>query len=159
MDTRIETLQLTLALHARLFLNCLTDVDDATARRRLGDTNSLAFIACHLVDARSFLARLAGSDIGSPFPQLANVRAIDEVTEWPSLSDIRTRWSRINETLAARLEQLSAEDLERETEQEFPIGKRTLLGAVAFLVSHEAYHIGQMSLLRKHAGLGAMRYT
>jgi uncharacterized damage-inducible protein DinB len=34
-----------------------------------------------------------------------------------------------------------------------------MLGALTFLVQHDSYHIGQLALLRKHAGLPAMRYT
>ena len=33
-----------------------------------------------------------------------------------------------------------------------------VLGAVAFLLQHDSYHVGQLALLRKHFGLGAMRY-
>jgi hypothetical protein len=38
------------------------------------------------------------------------------------------------------------------------VGDRTLLGALAFLAQHESYHVGQLALLRKYAGLPAMRY-
>jgi uncharacterized damage-inducible protein DinB len=30
---------------------------------------------------------------------------------------------------------------------------------VAFLMHHEAYHIGQMAMLRKQLGRGAMKYA
>jgi uncharacterized damage-inducible protein DinB len=33
-----------------------------------------------------------------------------------------------------------------------------VLGALTFLVQHDSYHLGQLSLLRKWAGLPAMRY-
>ena len=35
---------------------------------------------------------------------------------------------------------------------------RTRLGALTFLVQHDSYHIGQLALLRKPAGLPAMSY-
>lgn len=160
MDSRIEVLHASVSLHTRLFLNCLAGVDDETAVCRPStNTNSLAFIACHLVDARAFLARLVGAEAPAPFPQLENARHIDEVSELPPLAEIQSPWSDYGDLVSARFEVLDAEELDSETPQQFPIGNRTLLGAVAFLVSHEAYHIGQMALLRKYAGLEAMRYT
>ena len=34
-----------------------------------------------------------------------------------------------------------------------------ILGMLVFLVQHDSYHIGQLSLLRKYAGLAAMSYA
>jgi hypothetical protein len=34
-----------------------------------------------------------------------------------------------------------------------------MLAVLTFLVQHDSYHIGQLSLLRKHAGLPAMQYV
>ena len=40
-----------------------------------------------------------------------------------------------------------------------PIADETLGGMLAFLMHHEAYHIGQMDLLRKYLGKDAMSYA
>ena len=40
-----------------------------------------------------------------------------------------------------------------------PLGEPTVLSALTFLVQHESYHIGQVTFLRKHAGLPAMQYA
>ena len=40
----------------------------------------------------------------------------------------------------------------------FPLANGTLLGTLTFLVQHDSYHLGQLSLLRKYCGLPAMRY-
>ena len=36
---------------------------------------------------------------------------------------------------------------------------KTTLGMLTFLVQHDSYHIGQLSLLRKYAGMPAMQYS
>jgi hypothetical protein len=41
----------------------------------------------------------------------------------------------------------------------FPIEDASRLGLLAFLVQHDSYHIGQLSWLRKYAGLPAMKYS
>jgi uncharacterized damage-inducible protein DinB len=150
----------TLRLGSRLFANCLDGVDDAAARRRPNEhTNNLAFLACHLVDARYFLARLAGAAAECPFrEELERVRSIGEMRDYPRLDSIRTAWWEAGEIVGTRFAALSEPDLRRETEQEFPIEDRTLLGAIAFLLANEAYHIGQMGLVRKYLGLPPMSY-
>jgi uncharacterized damage-inducible protein DinB len=96
----------------------------------------------------------------SPFAaQLGNARGIDDVSELPTLAEIRTEWERSASVLADRLDSLTETDLHEEAKARFPIGDATVLGLIAFMVQHESYHIGQLALLRKHYGFPAMRYS
>jgi hypothetical protein len=52
----------------------------------------------------------------------------------------------------------SSDELEAVVEARFPGVERTRLGALTFLVQHDSYHLGQLALLRKPAGLPAMSY-
>ena len=54
--------------------------------------------------------------------------------------------------LAARLEGLTAEDLARPLGRTLPGGADTIGGALRFVAWHEAYHLGQLGLLRRLAG-------
>jgi hypothetical protein len=118
----------------------------------------MAFLACHLVDVRYYLARLLGSAAVCPFAaQLDGVRSVDELRDVPSLVDVRAAWAASTAILSERFDELREDDLRRTTDQQFPIEDRTLLGAIAFLLQHEAYHIGQLGLLRKFFGLGPVR--
>ena len=40
-----------------------------------------------------------------------------------------------------------------------PIDDTSVLGLLGFMVQHDSYHLGQLSLLRKHCGLPAMAYS
>jgi uncharacterized damage-inducible protein DinB len=150
-----------LKLNTRLYLNCLADVDDETAGRRpSGATNSLAFLALHLLDSRCYLARFIGSEAGHPFEALLEgVRGIEEMSGFPPLAEVRAAWERVSATLADRLAALTEEEVLRESPQRFPVDDRTVLGAVAFLLQHDSYHVGQMALLRKYFGLPPMSYS
>lgn len=64
-----------------------------------------------------------------------------------------------DDTVACERAEISDAELLEPSGQKFPNADRTRLGAVAFLLQHEAYHIGQVALLRKAFGLGPMRYT
>lgn len=150
-----------LELNTRLLRNCLAGVDRDTAERRLSDrSNNIAFLACHLVDARHYLAGLLGAKPERPFGGvLDDARSIDDLNELPPPADALTAWAAISELLAERLAALTAADLTTEGPgKPFPLADDTLAGALNFLLGHESYHLGQMALLRKEHGLPAMTY-
>ncbi len=61
MDPRLEGLLSILDINTKLFRNCLNGVSDEVARRQPNpETSSVAFLACHVVDARDYLAQLLG---------------------------------------------------------------------------------------------------
>jgi hypothetical protein len=160
MDTRIEVLAATLRLNTRLLANCLDGVDDALAGTRWCErTNHMAFLAAHLVGARAYLTGMLGGDGTDPFHDLLGAaKTIDEADGFPTVAEIMSAWSEVSARLLAALEAVDAETLAASPPFEFPIDDATVLGGVAFLVQHDSYHIGQLALLRKHWGLGAMSY-
>lgn len=163
MEGSVVPLANLLDLNTRLFLSCLEGVDEEAARRRpSGGVNNMAFIALHVVDARWCLARQLGCDVPNPFaafPDLEQARGIDDVVEYPPLDTMRVAWEGMGSVLANRLSTVSLEELEAKPAHEFPIGDPTVLGVITFLVGHECHHVGQLGLLRKYLGRGAMSYT
>ena len=149
-----------LQLNSDLFLNCIEGVSDGHARQRPTDnTNSMAFIAAHLVDARHFMATLAGLELPNPVGEtLRDVRDISAATELPSLATLRSAWRDLAAPLVQRLTEVTAEDLAGPSPESFPVEDRSVLGGIAFLLQHESFHLGQLALLRKQLGYPSMEY-
>jgi uncharacterized damage-inducible protein DinB len=160
MDPRLQGLSAQLELHAKLFLNCLDGVsDDDAVVRAGGTTNSMAFIAAHLVDSRHWLARVVGLTMENPFgPRLDGARGIEDLKDCPTLEESRHAWRTLTQPLAARLQTLDGSALDQHSQTRFPISDKSVLGTIAFLLHHEAYHIGQLALLRRYTGSPAMSY-
>jgi uncharacterized damage-inducible protein DinB len=150
-----------LRLNTRLFVNCLDGVSDEQAERRIdANTNSIAFIACHLVDSRHYLAGYIGLSEPNPFTEvLRGATGIDDVGPLPDIDAMRRAWLALAPTLEACVADMAEEELRVVSPQRFPVDLPSMLGAIAFLVQHESYHIGQMALLRKFVGLPAMKYS
>lgn len=148
------------ALDTKLFRNCLVDLSDAQAVLRPNQhTNSVAFIAGHLVETRAWMARYVGLDCSSPFGGvLEHATSIDQIPVLPSLEAIRAGWDDVSPRVAERLGSMTSVDLAAQSSQRFPGVAPTVLGGIAFLVKHESYHIGQLAYLRKYVGLPAMSY-
>ncbi len=161
MDPRIAPLAEMLRLNNRLFLNCLADFPDQKAQARPSEaTNSAAFVAAHLVDSRYYLLKRLGANEPSPLKGAeGGFNNIAKVSSYPTLAEIGSAWTAAGKSLGQRLDQLTSAQLDAPLDSGFPVESKTLLGVVVFLLQHEGYHLGQLAMLRKHAGLPAMAYS
>lgn len=163
MDPRITPLTEILRMNTKLFRNCLDDVtDEMAAIRASSSTNSAAFVASHLTEARFYLLQLLGVKQTSPIaPYLENAHGIDDVKRFPPLAEIQHAWTTASHALRDRLVEMTPAELDASIACPFPlpISDPTALSLLTFFVQHDSYHIGQLALLRKHAGLPAMQYA
>jgi uncharacterized damage-inducible protein DinB len=160
MEPQLASLAAILDLNTDLLLNTLDGLGNDDGQARLpGGGNSLAFLAAHLTDTRHFLAERIGHPVANPVaPYLAGARTIDDITEWPSLAELRDAWCAVSAHLHSTLARMSAADLAQANFDRFPLADGTRLGMIAFLVQHDSYHVGQMAFLRRQLGKSAMTY-
>jgi uncharacterized damage-inducible protein DinB len=163
MDPRIVALTEILRLNTRLFRNCLEGLtDEQAAMRPSGSTNSAAFVASHVAEARFYLLRMLDAEQPSPIAAyLEGARGIDDVKRFPPLSQIQLAWTTASHALRDRLDRITAAELDASIRSPLPlpIANPTALTLLTFFVQHDSYHIGQLALLRKHVGLPAMQYA
>ncbi|HTL05233.1 MAG TPA: DinB family protein [Gemmatimonadales bacterium] len=161
MDPRVAPLAETVRLNTRLFGNCLDGLSELQAQARpSAATNSAAYIAAHLVESRYYTLQTLGVEQSNPLERYTGGwKSIEEIKEWPSLADIRSAWQGVSAALGERLEAIRGEALDAPVTTQLPLENKTVLSMLIFLVQHDSYHVGQLSLLRKHAGLPAMSYA
>jgi uncharacterized damage-inducible protein DinB len=106
------------------------------------------------------MLKVLGAEQPSPLaPYLAKARGIDDLEQLPPLAESQAAWTAAAHALRERVERLTAADLDAASAARFPVSEQKVLNVFAFLVQHETYHLGQLALLRKHAGLPAMSYA
>jgi hypothetical protein len=108
----------------------------------------------HLAATRRRLLALVGLDPGAE-PWEAFFGRGTKPSDVPADVDPRVlvqAFHTAHQTLAGRLEAMTAADLARPLGRTLPDGTDTVGGAVCFLAWHEAYHLGQLGLLRRLAG-------
>ena len=154
MDTRLEPLISILSINAAAYGRALEDVDQASAERRPSDrSNSLAYLACHALDARFYLMRTCGHEMTNPWQEHFDAATdVSDMKDYPPMYELRTVMDEVHNATVAHLATMSSADLEADTGHGFPIPDNSLLGAITFLTFHEAYHVGQMGFLRKYLG-------
>ena len=160
MDPRVLPLAETLRLNTRLFRNCLAGLADPVAQGRPSDqTNSAAFVAAHLADSRYYVLNLLGGTRPSPLKGAdGGFNDIAKVSSYPPILEILAAWSGVAELLDQRLKAMTAAELDAPLDPGFPLENQSLIGVLTFMVQHDSYHLGQLGLLRKYAGLPAMAY-
>ena len=160
MDSRVAPLADILRLNTVLFRNCLDGLtDEQAARRPSGATNNAAFVAAHLTNSRFHLLNVLGVPEKDPLaPYLDGRQSLDDLARLPPLSEIQEAWTRAAHLLRDRLAALTPADLDAPSAARFPLSNGTMMATLTFLVQHDSYHLGQLSLLRKYCGLPAMRF-
>ncbi len=162
MDPVVAPLAEMASLHDRLFRNCLDGVTEEQALVRPGDrTNNMAFIALHMVDARFWLAGYLGADVANPLEErLKDVESVEEMdpAAYPPLDVILDGWAAAGRALTAQLEAATAASLAETSRMPFPVDDPSMLGALTFLLHHEASHVGQLAMLRRYVGHDGMSY-
>jgi hypothetical protein len=155
MDSRLQPVRSILDFNAGLFVRALEGVDAHLGERRPNDhTNSLSFIACHVLDARFHLLKMAGHPRTNPWQALFDATTdIGTMKEYPPLYELLAEWEELHEATQAHLDELTAAELNAPAPVELPTDDRSVLGCITFLAAHESYHVGQMGFVRKFLGL------
>jgi uncharacterized damage-inducible protein DinB len=153
-------------LQTRLFNNVLEGIEDLKGSKRLNDhVNHLQWIAGHLTNSRYAFAPGLGIKAGFPYKEQYNDpsepppynRALSASVNYPSLTEIKISWNNLAATFTEKISGLSDDQLSSAIPFPVPTGK-TFQDLLTFIASHESYHIGQMSIIRKSLGLDAMSY-
>jgi hypothetical protein len=142
-------------LDTRLFEKALGGLDrQALVRRVVEHANPMIWIAGHLTSTRFGMAAFLGGSQESPFgPAFGRGAQVPDESALPSAEEVLAVWREASEIVMRRLADVTADQLAARAPRDFPIGDKTILGALTFLTYHEGYHLGQMALIRKSLGL------
>ncbi|HLY69289.1 MAG TPA: DinB family protein [Puia sp.] len=155
------------SLNTRLFNNVLEGIEDVQGNKRVNEeVNHLQWIAGHITNARYNYSAMLGLETIFEYKELyvdptappPGNRAIDPKIKYPSLSKIAELWNELALSFVDAISKVSDEQAVAVLPFGTPINDNSFIGFFGFLLSHESYHIGQMSLIRKYLGLGAMSY-
>jgi uncharacterized damage-inducible protein DinB len=157
MHQSIATVAQLYGVSGALYERALEGVSPEDLRRRPGEgTNPLLWIAGHLASVRISVCGMLGAPREVPWGKTFFRGSVVDPDALPGIDGIRQEWRAVTEVLTRRLDEVTADVLEAASPKKFPIPDPTVRGAVAFLAWHEAYHVGQMSLLRRWLGLSGL---
>ena len=161
MPESLKPLVLQFELNTRLFLNAIGDIPLDLWEKRLEErANHAAFLSLHLLDARCFILRLLGIPATHQFEDVGkDATRLEDIPEFPRPQDIAEAWGRVSTELLASVKRVGPEQLDAPAPHDFPVTDRSVFGAIVFLAQHEAYHIGQLAIVRRAVGLSPLSYS
>ncbi len=116
-------------------------------------TNCIHWIFGHVLDARYEVARLLGAQEEHSFGKMFCMgEEVTDPADYPSLAELQESFKKISAILDERFKSVTEAEFLAEAKNAFPGQDKTVAGCVTFLSFHEAYHVGQIALVRKFFG-------
>jgi uncharacterized damage-inducible protein DinB len=114
--------------------------------------NPILWVAAHTVVVRASFAKGLGAAVDVPWGKsFARGAEVKDVTTWPKIDEVRSKWDEVHAAFTTQVDGLSAEQAAASTP--VPGLDGTVLGVVGLAALHDAYHIGQLSAARRRCGL------
>ena len=160
----IKPLLIQFDLHHRLYNNVIEHFTDEESNKRLnGDSNvnHVKYLAGHLLNSNYGLAIMAGLDIQVKWNELFAVMGASSAKDdypYPDIEEIKAEWNQLHPQLKAALSEFTAEDLSKVPPAPFDQIAESNVNLWAFINHHQAYHIGQIGILRRGFGKEPMSY-
>lgn len=159
MDDRLAAIAAMFTNTDQVFRGALAGMTESAWLHRPGDANHLAFLATHLVGARHYIVGFAGGTSTDPLEVYhGGSRDIGDMDRFPSPQETLDAWNEVAPILLDALDAVGGEFLDEDSGVPFPTPGPARLDALIFLAQHEAYHLGQMGLLRRISGLPAAEW-
>ena len=131
--------------------------EDAGHRLRSGEGSSVTFLMGHLLSSRYGILKMLGAGDENPYAeQFGRNAEPQDVGDYPDISEFNEAWSALADSFHGALENATDEELLVAPPEGFPTEDQTLRGAIAFLSWHEAYHMGQIGVLRTELGYSSI---
>ncbi|MEX0646821.1 MAG: DinB family protein [Balneolaceae bacterium] len=151
-------------LHHRLYNNVLSGFTDRETNQRLegyGQMNHVKYLAGHLLNSQYGLGMLAGINPKVKWNELFAVMGKSEARDqynYPDIEEVKTEWNQMHDGMREGLAKLTDESLNKKPPAPFDQVADTAGNLWAFINHHQAYHIGQIAILRRGFGKEPMSY-
>ncbi|MFA3783433.1 DinB family protein [Melioribacteraceae bacterium 4301-Me] len=160
MHPKVKPLISIYEINSRLLINSFKDVSEELAINRPNKKiNSMMFILLHTIDARYVMIKNLGSKTKNPFAEYVNWNnTIDDVKKYPPLKVVLDNWVKLDKVLKRKLSNLTYNQLKAKLDFDYPGNDEPIINMISFLAQHEAYHVGQLAMLRKLLGLSPLSF-
>lgn len=150
MNTSISTAQY--ELQTTWFVNETNSISETQSMQQpAGNLNPIKWVAGHVLNTRMMLVGLINGTGPNPqYSPLFGKGSTGKVDEsFPSLEEIKTKWHEVAVELTTAIKNMSEAQLASPPPFQTSIPDKTWHGLIVYLAAHEAFHIGQLSILKK----------
>jgi uncharacterized damage-inducible protein DinB len=136
------------------------DPKDADRRWKDGKGSSIVYLTGHLMSSRCDVLKAMGASTENPYKGFYGAGAGSQDHDaYPPIGQLKDEWDELADRFHAALNGLTDKDALREGDGSFPTPDNTLRGNLTFIAWHEAYHLGQVGIMRTEMGYLSTRQT
>lgn len=150
MNTTITIAQF--ELQTNWFLNELVNISDEQSNKQVADNlNPTKWVAGHILNTRmTLLNLLTGVASDQNFNKMFGKGTSNKIEpSFPTIDEIKLKWGVVSSELTECLRNTSSEKLLSTAPFQTSIPDKTLHGLITYMASHESYHLGQLSILKR----------
>ena len=150
MNTTITIAQF--ELQSNWFLNELLNISDEQSNKQATEKlNPIKWVAGHILNTRmTLLSLLTGVTSDQNFNKMFGKGSSNKIEpSFPSIDEIKLKWSVVSSELTEYLKNTPSEKLLSPPPFQTSIPDKTLHGLITYMASHESYHLGQLSILKR----------
>lgn len=86
-------------------------------------------------------------------------KSLEAGKSYPHFSEVTEKCNKFSEKFLKKLDSLRDKEINSPSPIQLPISDSTIKGTLAFFAHHEAYHLGQLGLVRRYHGYEGMKYS
>jgi uncharacterized damage-inducible protein DinB len=139
-------------LQTNWFLNELVNISDEQSNKQTTDNlNPTKWVAGHILNTRmTLLSLLTGVASDQNFNKMFGKGSSNKIEpSFPTIDEIKLKWDVVSSKLTECLKNIPSEKLLSPPPFQTSIPDKTLHGLITYMASHESYHIGQLSILKR----------
>lgn len=150
MNTTITIAQF--ELQTNWFLTELVNIsEEQSNKKRVDNLNPIKWVAGHILNTRmTLLSLLTGVDSDQNFNKMFGKGSSNKIeSSFPTIEEIKFKWGVVSSELSECLKNIPSEKLLSAPPFQTSIPDKTLHGLITYMASHESYHLGQLSILKR----------
>lgn len=147
-----HTLKIQFEIQTKQLNSLLETISEETSIQEFDGFNTIKWLTGHIVNTRLLI--IAGltkqpsskPEYGTFFGRGSSGKVDDS---FPKLDELKNVWLETQNDFDQLFEKMTDSDFEAPSPIPFAISDQTLLGFVTYLVYHEAFHLGQLSIVKR----------
>lgn len=153
--------QLILQLNAKLFIRAVRDISDTQGEEIIHPAiNPPHWIIGHTLSNRYYLLQCCDASVQDPYAEYyGDGKGLTQGVRYPPVSEILQAFRSFSPVVEAAMLNFPLENLQQPAPFPLPVQDQTGRGLLAFLLQHESYHVGQLSIIHQMLGHGPIGYT
>lgn len=148
MEKTLKSLVNLFEFNNALFSEKIFSLSEEIANHRIDHVNPIVWVAGHLVSSRNHVLNLVGVERDFLYEDTFK-GGFDEKTKYPTMLELGSEFDDITGKLFNQLKNISEDQLNKDLGYDLPNQATTVGGSLVFWLYHEAWHLGQIAVIRR----------